>query len=866
MPKNLLTLQWRNPVFHQQYSLNNQIRRTMNTNWSLVTLSLCGALSIAAPQPTHAEPHVPVVQTTAETLRFTVANPGELAQTILDQGLTWTDIQDIAVTGELNDTDLGVFKRFTNLTKMDLSGANFDKLPDSFVKSTLLKLREVKLPVLESIGNFAFYECSALSDVEIAGVKVIMNYAFANTNLQTINLPSQMEEIHNNTFEQTKLTSIAIPEGIRTIPSCCFKYCNQLTTVTLPSTIETIENEAFAYSGLTAVNLSGVAHIGYGAFSGCRALAQVTFDDFLVELGGDAFNQCVSLTKVELPPYLRSISQSFSGCTNLKKVTSKAVTPPWAAGCPLGQEDMTHVKLYVSAISVGTYRNKNGWKDFYSIYPLDEPVSQIMVNTPMTLEDGTQVADDAEIILNWQDTGPYFPGQVGELTYNGTTPLNLGTFVHSHYLKNMRSSYIASDLGFDEHTILKANGPMTAKEVVNLFTPSYSSKWYFVSFPNDVQFSDISNDQGAVFVIRRYNSTNRGFQAGNTWENVSKGDKLNAYEGYILRTRGEQAEFLFPSMDNEKKNNLFASGDVTLPLKEYYSAKDQHRSWNFIGNPYPCYYPIEKTDYTAPITVYNQSQERYEAYSPLDDIYILHPGEAFFVQKPSTLNAIRFSAEGRMNLIEAMEYVGSGALRSTRKGSRQLFNLQLTDGEHTDHTRFVINEQASLHYEMDKDASKFQENESNVPLIFTIADSVRYAINERPLSDGKIAVGYYAPEKGRYTLRLSRPSTQNTWLIDRNTGKTQPLDEGYTFETEPGYHDDRFTVTLGDAVANETIDAEKPQIEVGLGQVRVSEAYTLYTPLGQYIGQYAAGETAYVKADTYLVVSQHIHQLIVVKS
>ena len=66
--------------------------------------------------------------------------------------------------------------------------------------------------------------------------------------------------------------------------------------------------------------------------------------------------------------------------------------------------------------------------------------------------------------------------------------------------------------------------------------------------------------------------------------------------------------------------------------------------------------------------------------------------------------------------------------------------------------------------------------------------------------------------------------------------------------------------------SSEAIDAEQPRIEVGQGKIRVSEAYTLYTPLGQYIGSYAAGRTARVKAGTYLVVSQHIHQLIVVKS
>ena len=102
----------------------------MHINRTLVAATLFGTLSLADIQPIQAEPTVPAVATSTPVSVFQVANPGELAQSILAQGLAWTDIQAIKVSGTLNETDLSLFKRMTNLTSIDLSGATIKALPD----------------------------------------------------------------------------------------------------------------------------------------------------------------------------------------------------------------------------------------------------------------------------------------------------------------------------------------------------------------------------------------------------------------------------------------------------------------------------------------------------------------------------------------------------------------------------------------------------------------------------------------------------------------------------------------------------------------------------------------------------------------
>ena len=188
---------------------------------------------------------------------------------------------------------------------------------------------------LESIGPWAFYGCTGLTEIV---------------------LPSSLTTIDEKAFGATGLTSIAIPSGVTTIAESAFTGCENLSKVTLPSGVESIGDSAFSgCTALTSVNIPAtVATVGMSAFEGCSSLAQITLHEGLTELGGYAFGDCASLSSITLPASLSSMdSTTFSGCTNLQTVAlaegTKAVADNLFAGC----ESLTSITLPAGLTSIG---------------------------------------------------------------------------------------------------------------------------------------------------------------------------------------------------------------------------------------------------------------------------------------------------------------------------------------------------------------------------------------------------------------------------------------------------------------------------------------------------------------------------------
>ena len=128
---------------------------------------------------------------------------------------------------------------------------------------------------------------------------------------------------------------------------------------------------------------------------------------------------------------------------------------------------------------------------------------------------------------------------------------------------------------------------------------------------------------------------------------------------------------------------------------------------------------------------------------------------------------------------------------------RSVFNLKVAGNEQNDQTRFVINENALLEYEMDKDASKFMDATVKGIQFYTIENGLRYAINERPLAAGEVALGMKVAKAGSYTITLDTTADAEVYLIDLLTGQEILLGEGgYTFQAEAGTFDGRFLVRL----------------------------------------------------------------------
>lgn len=807
-----------------------------------------------------------------DPLKVTVnmTKAGEFAQLLLPKiDGEWYAVNELTVVGELNTDDLNVFKRMKQLTKLDLSRAIITDIPDNFDGANTTSnsragfniLEELVLPEVNSIGKYAFALCYRLKNITMPKVSSIGYGAFASLGATQITLPEGLTSMGEYAFAYSNLISMEIPSTITEISGHCFAYCSNLKNVTIPSSVTEIGNSSFYNSGIVSVKLPNVKTVGEHAFYGCKSLSNVEFAEGLASLGICAFSGCSALTEIDLPSTCLGVNSSvFEECEKVKKVISRAVTPPSTGsatsiftGC-----DMTDVKLYVPAMSIDRYRAMYGWKKFYTILPLEDKTSNLYIYDDATIDDASEFTDDCALTLVWRDqyrngTQRYY---YGALDYNGSSTLSMHNYVQYQHLGQSNRDFPYT---YGAHfTSLIPNGTMRSDNVQTTLRAYDTSTWYFISLPYDVKVSDITYTDGTQFAIRKYSGNNRAMQTGNTWVNLTADDMMNAYEGYILRCNKQDADFTFPAINNTNKNKVFEKESVVMPLGEYLSEFEHNRSWNLVGNPYPCYYDTRRMDFTAPITVWNRYNKRYDAYSPVDDSYILHPAQAFFVQRPVDQAAITFDKAGRQKNATVQTIQANARRRAAANSHRKIFNVFMSNGTVEDRTRFVVNNDASLAYELDKDASKFIADDNAAMLIYTVEDGVKYAINERPMAEGVVSLGFYANEDGNYSLSLNTEEDDNIILIDHEANTETALSEEYHFMAKAGYNDSRFTILFGEVTGIDTVNVDN-------GTVSANSPYAVYTIDGRLVGNYGAGTTASLSKGIYVIDSKDVKRKIVVK-
>lgn len=799
-----------------------------------------------------------------EPLKITInmTKAGEFAQLLLQQTDNWYKVNELTVVGDLNTDDLNVFKRMKQLTKLDLSQAVITDIPNRFdgANSTYDRYRDgfnvlekLVLPKLNCIGEYAFAHCYRLKDITIPKVNEIKYGAFADCGASQIMLPEGLISIADYTFVRSNLESITIPSTVTHIGSGCFEE-SQLSSITISSSVIAISPYSFKRTKLTSIDLSNVQTIGYDAFQYCEQLTEIKFAEGLTNINSNAFDGCTALTKIDLPATLHGLYyNAFSGCVNIKKVVSRAVIPPMGDSSIMGDCDMTDVKLYVPTMSIDKYRAENGWKTFYTILPLEDKTSYAYIYDDATIDDGTEFTNDCNLTIDWCYQRDY---QCGALDYNGSSTLSMHKYNQYHDLGG--SSWANPYSNAAHFTSLIANGTMRADNVQTTLRIDNTYTWYFISLPYDVKVSDIIYTDGTQFVIRKYSGLNRAQQSGDTWQNLTEDDLMNAYEGYILKCNKEEADFTFPAINNTNKNKVFEKESVIMPLGEYLSEFEHNRSWNLIGNPYPCYYDTRCMDFTAPITVWNRYNQRYDAYSPVDDSYILHPAQSFFVQRPVDQATITFDKAGRQKNATVQALQAQVRRRAVTNTNRKLYNIVLSDGVVEDRTRFVINNNAQRAYELDKDASKLIADDNKAMLIYTIEDGVRYAINERPMTDGVVSLGFYVPTDGEYMLSLKTLQDDNLILIDNENNVETAMTGEYRFNATAGYNDARFTLMFGATTGINTINVDN-------GMISANAPYAVYTIDGRLVGNYSADNTVNLSKGIYIINSKDVKRKIVVK-
>lgn len=614
------------------------------------------------------------------------------------------------------------------------------------------------------------------------------------------------DTIGRNAFrELSKLVTVSLPNSVKAIESGALYNCTKLKSVVLPEKLESIEGDwegtfACCYS-LTDVKFKACKNIGYSAFSNCHALNHITLPSDLKTIEQSAFADCNNLHSVDFPPLLESIGTyafqncaldsislpgltrideyAFSGCSNLKEVkvpsTLESVGDKAFEGCSKLNDVFTYTilpvkinqntfctyetaTLHVPAQSYNNYFWDTEWSQFHAFEDFNEPYKYFYLRKEFILSSRIDGIPNIDI-------------------YSGG-----GLVVKGNEIQN------AGDIHINGSGTIIANGNVDASKF-HIDIDVNSNEWYFFSFPFDIKRSDIVAP--GQFIFRKYDGATRASQGSGGWKDLDASDLwLHRGTGYIFQS-SESGKLTLP-VAKEKFGKLEAE-NVQEDLGTYASNNEQNASWNFVGNPHTSYFDMDDLGYNAPITYWNGMS--YEAVRPGDDNYVFKPFQAFFVQKPKDVNEMEFGAEFRLTQTDSQKRSSANKAKRLAKGiniNRQMVNLTLSDGIHTDKTRIVFNEDKTQRYELDCDAAKF-ESSTTVPQLYTLeANNVKFAINERPL--GSVSLGFEVQKAGDYTISAIRMDSPML-LKDNLTDATVDLSTSdYRFTSEAGTFNGRFTL------------------------------------------------------------------------
>lgn len=741
--------------------------------------------------------------------------PGTLGVEALSHVNTLPEMRALRLSGKMNASDWNDISKMTGLMAIDMTNVDIETIPASAFTNT--SIRFIDFPTkLKTIGSKAFYYKYITGSLVLPeGLDSIASEAFyRNYNITDVTIPASVRVINSSAFrDNTSLKSVTLGSGLTSISSLCFYGCSNLAIVKGGENVKTIANNAFQNcklltsaadlapvivgdfafqycEKLDSFNFSNIKTYGREAFEYCYALKEADLST-ATSLGIECFYNCYSLKKVKLGDNITTIPQSafkvchaleevilgssinslgsdcfYSDKNALKRVYITAPAPPAVNGSPFYSP--SRVTLYVPEYAMVSYKLDNYWSQFTKVEPNPNTPDKVNLYKKLELTSNTRIPNSTDIYLGYSSA----------LIVNGNNPQVFGSY----------EQRLQQDEEYTSSLISRCNAMTSAASTLQYYS-SYRN-WNYVCMPFDVKRSDIKMLSNSGIAVRYYDSESRATNgASGNWKDVPADSVLHMGKGYIFRT-SEYVFVEFPATE-ETHNAIFRSEAVTTPLVQYAAVESANAGWNFVGNPYTCFYDIYYMDFAAPITVWNISNSTYSAYSAADDEFVLMPSQAFFVQKPELVDAITFQPAGRQ-INKTIDHSALAMRRAARSKQvqRKLVDVALTCADRTDRTRVVVNANASDDFCADNDAVKMMAYEGT-PQIYTIAGADQLAVNEGAHRGGSVALGMYLPADDAYTIAVDRDEL-GAKLLDYGVEVEMP----YTFSAAEGYLDDRFTLTF----------------------------------------------------------------------
>lgn len=251
------------------------------------------------------------------------------------------------------------------------------------------------------LGNYAFFDCTALTQVQIASsVTELGNEIFTNcTSLRKVTLPDSIAKIGSSVFSGcTALEDVTWSANLSAIPSRTFEDCKLLSQFTIPS---------------------AVTEIGYGVFMN-SGLKELTIDEGLTTITEGAFAECGNLRQIMLPKTVTYFGRSvFSGCNELMNVVFLGDAPQFALNSFFG---MTVTIYYQEGNETWAQVDTEMLEGTVFLCPTKDPAS-------------VTVPKDGEPVRGVCGANAYWELNNGVLTISGSGPMEGAMW--SNYRENI---------------------------------------------------------------------------------------------------------------------------------------------------------------------------------------------------------------------------------------------------------------------------------------------------------------------------------------------------------------------------------------------------------------------------------------------
>lgn len=352
-------------------------------------------------------------------------------------------LERVTAKGTITAIGNGAFGSVTDWNDQETADTALTEIPD--------------LSQVTSIGDRAFYGCSALETVDLHSVTTMGYAAFQGCDALSGEIDlSKLEVIPGHAFcYDPNITSVITCPTLRSIGDWAFIWAD-ISTISLPETLNSIGTYTFYKASLSGT---------------------VALPDSLTQLGASAFSGCEEVNAIQIGSGLKDIpANAFAGCTNLKTIT---VNNRWE-DVTIPKIDGVTVTYTIPSLEATDDKVSNAEGALSLQQAVDQangPVTieiekNICLNAPVTIAKGKQVEITANANENYnlfgnkdeKPTNLFVVEEGGELSLTGALTLggwnNTGSILVNHGKTTIDGNVVIekSTLEGDSMGVIEDNG------------------------------------------------------------------------------------------------------------------------------------------------------------------------------------------------------------------------------------------------------------------------------------------------------------------------------------------------------------------------------------------------------------------------